>query len=156
MGAPTLVTPRGSSRLSKVVRRVVRRADPTALDQRDERLALEDFLVAAFLEVAFVAPVLAAAFLEVAFLAPVLAAVFFGTTFFGARAPEAESTVSVPGAGITVVSLADDHRTRTIEPITAVTAPSRSEPLPDDRRIRSPTFSMNGHLSSRSPTNAEL
>jgi hypothetical protein len=133
-------------------------------------VAPADLLVAAFLEaVAFVAPadLLVAAFLEaVAFVAPALAAVFFGVAFVrtvgsgriagAASAPADASTVSVPGAGITIVSPADGHRTRTIEPITAVTTPSRSGPLPDDKRIRSPAFTMSGHLFCRSSTNAEL
>src|SRR5207244_6518213 len=95
-------------------------------------------------------------------VAAFLAAVLFGTAFLprarpgaarpcriapDAWSPEAASTVSVPGAGTTVVSSSDGHPTRTIDPVTAVTTPTRSGPLPDDRRIRSPTFTMNGHLA---------
>jgi hypothetical protein len=45
-------------------------------------------------------------------------------------------TVTVPAAGITVVSSCDGQRIRSIDPITAVMSPSRSGPFPDDRRIR--------------------
>src|SRR6188472_3411609 len=66
----------------------------------------------------------------VAFLLTVVFAVaaFLRATFFvGAvsiPALLADSTVRVPGAGATVDSSSDDHRTRMSEPVTAVTTPS--------------------------------
>jgi hypothetical protein len=45
-------------------------------------------------------------------------------------------TVTVPAAGITVVSSSDGQRIRNIDPITPVISPSRSGPFPDDRRMR--------------------
>ena len=62
------------------------------------------------------------------------------------------STLSVPGAGTTVVSSPDGQRTRTSDPATAATRPSRSAPFIDDRRTRSPTSTMSEHLSSRPTT----
>jgi hypothetical protein len=41
------------------------------------------------------------------------------TSCWHPRALDEATTVSVAGAGITVVSPADDHRTRTIDPITS-------------------------------------
>jgi hypothetical protein len=46
------------------------------------------------------------------------------------------STVIVPSAGTTVVSVCEGQSTRTSDPITAVTTPSRSGPVPDEMRIR--------------------
>jgi hypothetical protein len=49
--------------------------------------------------------------------------------------PERPSTVSVPAAGTTEVSSSDNQRTRSIEPVTPVTVPSRSVPLLSLRRL---------------------
>jgi hypothetical protein len=54
------------------------------------------------------------------------------------------STVSVPGPGITVLSSPDPQRTRSIEPVTSVTIPSRAAPLLSVSRMRSPTPTMGG------------
>src|SRR5215217_3848005 len=104
------------------------------VDQRDGRLAglVRDGVLSgvAFLsEVVFVA---VAAFLRAAF--------FVGPALFTALL--AASTVSVPGAGATVVSSPDGQRTRRSEPVTTVTTPSRSGPFIDDSRIRSPTLTI--------------
>jgi hypothetical protein len=70
-----------------------------------------------------------------------LAAAFLGADGTGgivdrASSPNDASTVSVPGAGITIVSSCEGQRTRSIDPTSAVTTPSRSGPFPDERRIR--------------------
>jgi hypothetical protein len=106
------------------------------------------------------APFFDGAFVDVAFL--VADVRFLGAFLVEAAAfvpgregfrPERPSTVSVPGAGTTEVSSADDQRTRSIEPVTPVTIPSRSVPLLSLRRIRSPTFAMKdalpGHRRAR-------
>jgi hypothetical protein len=54
----------------------------------------------------------------------------------GCSSPDELITVTVPAAGITVVSSCDGHRIRSIDPITPVISPSRSGPFPDDRRMR--------------------
>lgn len=72
-----------------------------------------------------------------------MGAVRLETLSAGANSVDDVTTVSVPGAGTTVVSSSDGHRTLTIDPLTAVTTPSRSCPLPDDSLIRSPTLTMN-------------
>ena len=118
------------------------------------------FLVAAFLALAvcLVARRSGAAFLVAAFLAEAFGAVRLVATDLRAAAdalsPDEASTVSVPGAGTTIVFSPDGHLTRRIDPVTAVTTPSRSGPLPDDRRIWAPTFTMSGNLRTRSMTAA--
>ena len=59
-----------------------------------------------------------------------------GGTADGASPPDEVSTVTVPGPGITIVSSCEGQRTRSIDPMSAVTTPSRSGPFPDARRIR--------------------
>ena len=118
------------------------------------------FLVAVFLALAvcLMAPGSGAAFPVAAFLARAFLAGRLGATRLRAAAdalaPDEASTVSVPGAGTTIVFSPDGHLTRRIDPVTAVTTPSRSGPLPDDRRIRAPTFTMSGILLTRSMTAA--
>lgn len=106
---------------------------------------------AAFFGAAFPAAFFAIAFLGATCFAAFGAAFFFGADFLtaafagagcaggaadGESSPEEVSTVSVPGPGITIVSSFEGQRTRSIDPTSAVTTPSRSGPLPDVRRIR--------------------
>ena len=120
-------------------------------------------LATAFFGVAFFgAAFFGTAFFGVAFFGTAFfGTAFFGTAFFGTAAVgwalfaaafldascpdgtadgawslDEASTVSVPGAGITSVSSCEDQRTRSIDPTSAITTPSRSGPFPDVRRIR--------------------
>jgi hypothetical protein len=95
------------------------------------------FFDGAFPAAAFLLP---DARLVVVFFAVAVEVLLVRAAFFGDRL----STVSVPGAGITEVSSFDDQRTRSIEPVTPVTTPSRFPPLFNVRRIRSPTLTMDG------------
>jgi hypothetical protein len=77
------------------------------------------------------------AFFGVAFLETALSGVVCRDgTADGTSGSEEASTVIVPGAGATMVSSWESQRTRSIDPTSAVTTPSRSGPLPDERRIR--------------------
>jgi len=96
-----------------------------------------------YVPLVFLAPLsLGGALLLAMFFSFVASVVFLAALFLppfcGAAVPAA-STLSVPGAGATIVSSPDSHRTRTSDLVTAVTRPSRSGPFIDDRRIWSPT-----------------
>ena len=104
-------------------------------------------LAAAFFGAALAAAFFGAAFFGVAFFGTVaVGSAFFAAAFLDASCPggtadgawslDEASTVSVPGAGITSVSSCEDQRTRSIDPTSAITTPSRSGPFPDERRIR--------------------
>ena len=111
------------------------------------------FFAAAFLDTTFFGAAFFAAvfFAAVLFGTAFLGAAFLGAAFFGAAllgadgpdgtadgasSPDEASTVTVPGPGITIVSSCEGQRTRSIDPTSAVTTPSRSGPFPDARRIR--------------------
>jgi hypothetical protein len=101
-------------------------------------VGVADFLVAAFAAVAVV---------EVAdFLMTAILGLAAGV---GSSLDEA-TTISVPGAGITVVSSSEFHRTRIIDPVTAATTPSRSELM---RQANSVAHLHHGSTAHRSIDN---
>jgi hypothetical protein len=119
------------------------------------------FFGAGFAATFFGVPFFGAAFFGAAFFGVAFATAFFGPAFFGPAffgtaslaaaflragrtggtadapsSPDEANTVTVPGPGITNVSSCDGQRTRSIDPTSAVTTPSRAGPFPAERRIR--------------------